>query len=29
LLVVEGRINQATRLQCVATRDGEGRDPGG
>ena len=29
LLVVEVRLNEATRLPCVATRNGGGWDPGG
>ena len=29
VFVVEGRLNEATRLPCVATRDSGGRDPGG
>ena len=29
LLLVEVRLNEATRLPCVATRNGGGRDPGG
>ena len=27
LLVVDNRLNEATRLSCVATRNGGGRDP--
>jgi hypothetical protein len=29
LVVVEVRLNETTRLPCVATRNGGGRDPGG
>jgi hypothetical protein len=29
VFVVEGILNEATRLPCVATRDSGGRDPGG
>ena len=29
LLIVDDRLNEATRLSCVATRNGGGRDPGG